>query len=467
MSAAPARIQKPLLLPGIVPHLFQSRSAARHQRPNRMLTKNDSVAGPVLDHDAEHPRTRSDGSTAVAMAQDELEAQVRALTTGMDAQAREIATLRQQLQQLQNRGNWTYFILSTVGARLSNFWASLRGAVRLIIMWIIFIICTAAEENLNTAVSSSPSICRLKGYDSWRRRRLHFATLPPVPAGTDFGLQELGSNAAKVLGHFPYLINLSYRPLAHHFQLAYNMFVMYAGGWSPSSSSSAGAVLVGAVISVAVVGVDASEVPAAPRRKRYINQQRRRLDLEKGRERTPQTCVCGLRLRGQRDFADAVVLPLAAAIFSGSLRQSHLQHLLNFAVTSDLEISSASIKIKLPAALLFAKLMTVVEKKKKDSAPNASYCFARFSLISGPIYLTPDAFEKRLRGASEWTEWAISRRIPLQSARSWTPLKGNIEPNGLPLKSVESATSQPVNNEFTVHKGNFILAGVHRDYFTV
>ncbi|KAJ6478995.1 hypothetical protein C8R45DRAFT_933769 [Mycena sanguinolenta] len=45
---------------------------------------------------------------------------------------------------------------------------------------------------------------------------------------------------------------------------------------------------------------------------------------------------------------------------------------------------------------------TIVEKKKKDSAPNASYCFARFSLISGPIYLTPDAFEKRLRGACEW-----------------------------------------------------------------
>ncbi|KAJ6462186.1 hypothetical protein C8R45DRAFT_940998 [Mycena sanguinolenta] len=135
MSAAPARSQKPLLLPGIAPHLFQSRAAARPQRPNPMLAKNDSVAGPVLDHDAEHPRTPSDGSTAVATTQDDVDARrlekLRALATRMD-------TIQAQLQQLQDRQNWAYLILRAVGARLGSAWASLRDTLRFIVLWLLF-----------------------------------------------------------------------------------------------------------------------------------------------------------------------------------------------------------------------------------------------------------------------------------------------------------------------------------------
>ncbi|KAJ6462178.1 hypothetical protein C8R45DRAFT_940991 [Mycena sanguinolenta] len=127
MSAASARSQKPLLLPGIAPHLFQSRAAARPQRPNPMLAKNDSVAGPVLDHDAEHPRTPSDGLTAVATTQDDVDARSYSPLEKLRALATRVDTIQAQLQQLQDR----------LGARLGSAWASLRDTLRFIVLWLL------------------------------------------------------------------------------------------------------------------------------------------------------------------------------------------------------------------------------------------------------------------------------------------------------------------------------------------
>ncbi|KAJ7323610.1 hypothetical protein DFH08DRAFT_969154 [Mycena albidolilacea] len=67
MSAQPIRTPKPLLLPGIAPHLFQTRAPAR-LRP-KMLVK-DSPEGLVADHS----RTPSDGSTVAPPTLEEVQA---------------------------------------------------------------------------------------------------------------------------------------------------------------------------------------------------------------------------------------------------------------------------------------------------------------------------------------------------------------------------------------------------------
>ncbi|KAJ7686047.1 hypothetical protein B0H14DRAFT_2654517 [Mycena olivaceomarginata] len=72
MSAQPTRTQKPLLLPGIAPHLFQSCAPAHLQA--KMLIK-DSPEGPVVDHS----QTPSGGSTVAAPTLEEIQAALRTL----------------------------------------------------------------------------------------------------------------------------------------------------------------------------------------------------------------------------------------------------------------------------------------------------------------------------------------------------------------------------------------------------
>ncbi|KAJ7843444.1 hypothetical protein B0H14DRAFT_3139598 [Mycena olivaceomarginata] len=66
MPAPPAASQKPLLLPGIAPHLFQSRTPT-HRRRKMIIDKNSS---PPAGTSPEHSRTPSDDSTAVAAGDD-------------------------------------------------------------------------------------------------------------------------------------------------------------------------------------------------------------------------------------------------------------------------------------------------------------------------------------------------------------------------------------------------------------
>ncbi|KAJ7921353.1 hypothetical protein B0H13DRAFT_1866732 [Mycena leptocephala] len=73
MSAQPTRTQKPLLLPGIAPHLFQSRTPTHLQR--KMVIVKNTPEGPVTDHD--HARTPSDGSTVVAPTIEDVQAVLR------------------------------------------------------------------------------------------------------------------------------------------------------------------------------------------------------------------------------------------------------------------------------------------------------------------------------------------------------------------------------------------------------
>ncbi|KAJ7310935.1 hypothetical protein DFH08DRAFT_1045840 [Mycena albidolilacea] len=66
MPAPPAASQKPLLLPGIAPHLFQSRAPTHRQR--KMIIDKDS--SPPVGPSPEHARTPSNESTAVASGDD-------------------------------------------------------------------------------------------------------------------------------------------------------------------------------------------------------------------------------------------------------------------------------------------------------------------------------------------------------------------------------------------------------------
>ncbi|KAJ7915746.1 hypothetical protein B0H13DRAFT_2324013 [Mycena leptocephala] len=88
MSAPPAAGQKPLLLPGIAPHLFQSRAPTHHRR-SMIIEKNTSPpAGPSQDHS----RTPSNESTTVAAGDDvdlrlqAVEARLAARMDGLAAQ---------------------------------------------------------------------------------------------------------------------------------------------------------------------------------------------------------------------------------------------------------------------------------------------------------------------------------------------------------------------------------------------
>ncbi|KAJ7139148.1 hypothetical protein C8R44DRAFT_867311 [Mycena epipterygia] len=112
MSAQP---QKPLLLPGIAPHLFQTRAAAPRQR--KMLIK-DSPDGPVSDH----PRTPSDGSTVTVTA------------PTLDEAVRELQVANQNLQRrLEAIEN------ATVGARLDRFWMELRETVYFLVWYFLLV----------------------------------------------------------------------------------------------------------------------------------------------------------------------------------------------------------------------------------------------------------------------------------------------------------------------------------------
>ncbi|KAJ7857122.1 hypothetical protein B0H14DRAFT_2578538 [Mycena olivaceomarginata] len=66
MPALPAASQKPLLLPGIAPHLFQSRTPTHRQR--KIIIDKDS--SPPAGPSSEHARTPSNESTAVASGDD-------------------------------------------------------------------------------------------------------------------------------------------------------------------------------------------------------------------------------------------------------------------------------------------------------------------------------------------------------------------------------------------------------------
>ncbi|KAJ7246486.1 hypothetical protein C8J57DRAFT_1241527 [Mycena rebaudengoi] len=80
MSAPPAAGQKPLLLPGIAPHLFQSRMPT-HRRRSMILDKNSSPpAGPSPDHG----RTPSNESTTV-VAGDDVDLRLQAVETRLAA----------------------------------------------------------------------------------------------------------------------------------------------------------------------------------------------------------------------------------------------------------------------------------------------------------------------------------------------------------------------------------------------
>ncbi|KAJ7300825.1 hypothetical protein DFH08DRAFT_946283 [Mycena albidolilacea] len=88
MSAPPRSAQKPLLLPGLAPHLFQSRAPA-HLQPQRKMRVKDSSAGPVMDH----PRTPSDDSTVAVPTREEIRA----------ALVVELQELRQRVQALEEQ----------------------------------------------------------------------------------------------------------------------------------------------------------------------------------------------------------------------------------------------------------------------------------------------------------------------------------------------------------------------------
>ncbi|KAJ6468288.1 hypothetical protein C8R45DRAFT_1105653 [Mycena sanguinolenta] len=146
MSATPARNQKPvpLLLPGIAPHLFQSRAASRSQRPHPMLYK-DSATGPVLDHDSDHPRTPSEGSTVVTTTQEDSGTRSKlALRTEIGAIIREElrneigAIIRQELQQFRiERESWTTQILRALAVGLHNGWDRVLHALQSIILFFV------------------------------------------------------------------------------------------------------------------------------------------------------------------------------------------------------------------------------------------------------------------------------------------------------------------------------------------
>ncbi|KAJ6506586.1 hypothetical protein C8R45DRAFT_922770 [Mycena sanguinolenta] len=99
---------------------------------------------------------------------------------------------------------------------------------------------------------------------------------------------------------------------------------------------------------------------------------------------------------------------------------------------------------------LFAELMTVVEKKDERKRGECLMLFCSFLAHFSAGFLKAG------------TQCTVSRRIPLRLSHSGTHLEANIKPNGLSPTSVESAASQPVNIEFTVHRGNFILAELPR-----
>ncbi|KAF7352072.1 hypothetical protein MVEN_01170000 [Mycena venus] len=86
MSASPAAGQKPLLLPGIAPHLFQSRTPT-HRRRSMILDKTSSPpAGPSPNHG----RTPSNESTTVA-AGDDVDLRLQAVETRLAAKINALA----------------------------------------------------------------------------------------------------------------------------------------------------------------------------------------------------------------------------------------------------------------------------------------------------------------------------------------------------------------------------------------
>ncbi|KAJ7837430.1 hypothetical protein B0H13DRAFT_2368175 [Mycena leptocephala] len=93
MSAQPTRTQKPLLLPGIAPHLFQSRTPTHLQR--KMSIK-ITPEGPVMDHD--HSRTPSDGSTVAAPTLKELQAALQDLRRHVESSQED---LRRRVERSQ------------------------------------------------------------------------------------------------------------------------------------------------------------------------------------------------------------------------------------------------------------------------------------------------------------------------------------------------------------------------------
>ncbi|KAJ7225123.1 hypothetical protein B0H12DRAFT_1149471 [Mycena haematopus] len=118
MSAPSTKTQKPLLLPGISPHLFQSRAPA-HLRPQRKTRVKDSSAGPVIVH----PRTSSNDSTVTAPVQNlnEIQAEIRAL-------AIELRALDQRLKVLEEQYRPGTYIFSAVRTGIT-IWQRVNDAV--------------------------------------------------------------------------------------------------------------------------------------------------------------------------------------------------------------------------------------------------------------------------------------------------------------------------------------------------
>ncbi|KAJ7763919.1 hypothetical protein B0H14DRAFT_2633705 [Mycena olivaceomarginata] len=92
MSAPLRSAQKPLLLPGLAPHLFQSRAPAHLQLQRKMRVK-DSSAGPVMDH----PRTPSDDSTVAVRTQKEIKAALVILAVELQELRQRVEALEEQL----------------------------------------------------------------------------------------------------------------------------------------------------------------------------------------------------------------------------------------------------------------------------------------------------------------------------------------------------------------------------------